>query len=789
MELSLFISIGIFAAVWLLAIISSLLKYNGKRHTEKILFIGTFISGMILFCALNSHSFDHLQTAEKWSNTVLASLRQAMGMFTIEGNYSDVASILSDGGAFALLDGRIKDTYVTFAVILYAIAPILTFGFILSFIKNAAAHIRYTLSFYKEAHVFSELNEKTLALAKSLLKGDGSGIISRDIIVFTDVFNKEGDESAEIIEEAKKIGAVLFSKDLASIKYKSKLSRRRLNFYLISENEAEKTAHIEHIIESYNYDRTKLFVFSDSTETTLYLQSYAKVDKEPLKIEVVRINDIRSLIYHDLNDNGLRLFENAKPQKDSNRKITAVIFGLGKYGSEMLRALFWYCQVPGYTVHIKAYDEREDVKEAFLASCPDITLDKEFTSENGARYKIEVSTFNADGCDFTEVLKGATLCFVCLGNDDINLRTAMRARCAAEKLGQTNTDVKTVIYDSNIKERICYDYGEAEPTRDDMRYYKINIIGDINSFYSKETVINSELIRAGFAVHSRWESSTGVLSRNRFFMNDYNFFSSLASALHDGLYAKIYEKITASEEYCKEYFPQFTKGKLGEVNQRYLLDMTHNETAKTGFSRLIDASSRAIRAMIAYIRFSELSKSRATLAEELLAKHYLKNSPTKSLPHAFEIATKHDVFSLDPSLERIKQGAKDSLDLLCDLYTILRTNVQSFGIAKSDFTYESLSAKEKAALSKYLEEIDFVKFIDSSAKNGDSANTYGISSLSVDFLSELGDCAAAAEHIRWLAYMLSSGFTYAEQTKNEFKMHSNLVSSDKLLLLDKLKDI
>lgn len=795
MKVSLYIAIGVFAATWLFAIISSLLKYNGKRHTDKLLFAGTFVSGMILFCAVNSYDFAAMQGAERWLNTVLASVRQTIGMFTIEGSYRDIADLITNNsGAQYIADEALKNAFITFSVILYTVSPVLTFGFILSFIKNAAAHIRYTLAFYKEAHIFSELNEKTLALAKSILASDKHGIFSRDLIVFTDVFKQDEESSTELIEEAKKIGAVLFSKDLASIKYKSRLSARKINFYLISENEDEKTSHIEHIIESYNCDGVKLFVFSDSTETTLYLQSYAKVNGEGLKIEVVRINDIRSLIYHNLNESGLRLFENAITAKDGSRKISAVIFGLGKYGSEMLRALLWYCQIPGYTVHIRAFDEREDVKEIFRASCPEITLGKELTSELGARYKIDVSTFKAEGYDFTEAAKGATYCFVCLGDDDRNLSTAMRVRCATEKLGQAHTtDIETVIYDSNIKERISYEYGSREPSRDDMRYYKIHIIGDINSFYSKDTVINSELIRAGFAVHSKWESSTGILSRNRFFMNDYNFFSSLASALHDGLYSKIYQKITADEEYCLKIFPGFAKGKPGEVNQRYLLDMTHSEAARDGFSALIGMASRAIRAMIAYIRFKELAKPQAALAEELLAKHYLKNSPEKSLPRAFEIATERGLFSLDSNIERIKQGSEDSLSLLCNLYTILRTNAASFGMKKSDFTYESLFSKEKAALNKFLSEIDFIKFIDnSSQENGENINIadiFGISSLSVDFLSGVGDCAAAAEHIRWLAYMLTCGFSYGEQTKNEFKIHSNLVSSDNLLLLDKLKDV
>ena len=45
------------------------------------------------------------------------------------------------------------------------------------------------------------------------------------------------------------------------------------------------------------------------------------------------------------------------------------------------------------------------------------------------------------------------------------------------------------------------------------------------------------------------------------------------------------------------------------------------------------------------------------------------------------------------------------------------------------------------------------------------------------------------EHVRWSSYMLTEGFVYSETKDSRFKMHSDLVPVEALMLTDYMKDI
>ena len=78
-----------------------------------------------------------------------------------------------------------------------------------------------------------------------------------------------------------------------------------MTFYLISDDESEKISHMENVISRYrNVPNTKLYVFSDEEESKAFLDSYPNEEKENMLLNIVRVNDIRSLVYHNLDQNG-----------------------------------------------------------------------------------------------------------------------------------------------------------------------------------------------------------------------------------------------------------------------------------------------------------------------------------------------------------------------------------------------------------------------------------------------------------------------------------------------------
>lgn len=527
-------------------------RYKRKRilTPNRALILGTWASASVMFYPLYLRELEGVVSLAEYIKAGLVSIQHSIRLFAFDGDYMDIVDMANG------LEPEIQTLYTLLGAILYLAAPVLTVGLILSFFKNLTSYVHYVFSFWKHTHVFSELNEKSLALAKSIddvnnKKGQGDKrkyrIWKKALIVFTDVTLKDDEENLELLEEAKELGAILFTKDLESIRYRNRrLSIRKVNFYLISEDEEEKIRHAESIMRDYDIsEKIELRLFSDDIRSELLLAS-----KNVKNMKVIRVNDIQSLVYHNLDAHGLRLFKNAKNVCSSEKTISAVVVGLGKYGLEMTKALTWFCQMPGYRIKINAFDVDEHAKEKFVTMCPEL-MSKEFNGQDipgEARYEIKIhSGIDTNSPAFFEKLseiKDATYIFVCLGDDEMNLSTAVKIRTACERIHYTGDhhkpDVETVIYDSNIRNTmgVKWDAISDEINPEGVinfkkQNYDIHMIGDLEHFYSFATMIDSSLVEEGKKVHLRWGDES------EFWKYEYNYRSSIAKAIHERLRVKM----------------------------------------------------------------------------------------------------------------------------------------------------------------------------------------------------------------------------------------------------------
>ncbi len=527
-------------------------RYKRKRilTPNRALILGVWASASVLLYPLYLREFEGAVSVAEYIKAGLVSIQHSIRLFAFDGDYMDIVDMAAG------LESEIQTLYTLLGAILYLAAPILTVGLILSFFKNLTSYVHYVFSFWKHTHVFSELNEKSLALAKSIddvnnKKGQGEKsryrFFKKALIVFTDVTLKDDEENLELLEEAKEIGAILFTKDLESVRYRNRhLSIRKVNFYLISEDEEEKIRHAESIMCDYDFsEKIELRLFSDDIRSELLLAA-----KNVKKMKVIRVNDIQSLVYHNLDTHGLRLFENAREVGASEKVISAVVVGLGKYGLEMMKALTWFCQMPGYRIKINAFDIDEQAEQKFVTMCPEL-MSTEFNGQNipgEARYEIKIQGgIDTNSPMFFEKLseiKDATYIFVCLGVDEVNLSTAVKIRTACEGIHYTGDhhkpDIETVIYDSNIRNTMgmkwmsfAYESNPQGVMNFKGQSYDIHMIGDLDHFYCVDTLIDSELIEEGKLVHLRWGNE------REFWKYEYNYRSSIAKAIHERLRVKI----------------------------------------------------------------------------------------------------------------------------------------------------------------------------------------------------------------------------------------------------------
>ena len=410
----------------------------------------------------------------------------------------------------------ISGVYSNYLSLLFFAAPVFTVGFIISLLKNVLAEIRLRVLYRGDVYAFSDLNEKSLFLAHSIRHSHKNAVI-----VFTNVDRDAGDSLSEYIDKAKQLKAILFQKDILAVDFMQHSRNAALTFLLIGERESDNILQSLKILELYNRRKnTHLFVFSTSTEGELLLSNAPKGE-----VRVRRVNEVRSLVYRFLYDEGEVLFQSAGSKAGRPKTIHAVILGLGEYGTEMMKALSWYCQMDGYSVRIYGFDADEYAEERFSALCPELMSEKYNGSgiPGEGDYAIRIySGVNADTKTFAELffeIPDVSFVFVCLGSDAENIAQAANIRMLSERKGDKPV-IKTIV--SSVEEKNAL----TGTTNYRGQAYGIDPIGDLETLYSEEILLGSELEHLALERHLKWGQE------EEFWQYEYNYRSSMASAIH-----------------------------------------------------------------------------------------------------------------------------------------------------------------------------------------------------------------------------------------------------------------
>lgn len=468
------------------------------------LFISVFISMLpIYYGILHNDSNSTLKT-------IMFSLHNTFQIFTIDADRSIILENIACPAKW------LSAAYSAYLSVAFVLSPIMTFGFLISFFKNLSAYFRYVCCFFNEIYIFSELNEKSLALATDIKQSHKMAKI-----VFADVFENNDEVTYELIERARELSAICFKKDILAVNFKRHYFKSPIAFFTIGENETENIEQSLRLIKDYmDRENTSLFAFSTGIESELLL---TKADKG--KMMVRRVNEVRALINRILYEDGNKIFEHAIQVSEQEKKISAVIIGMGQHGTEMLKALTWFCQMDGYRVQIDAFDLDPLAGERFEASAPELMSDKYngVSIPGEAEYTIRIHS----GLDVTtksfadelSKLAETTYVLISLGNDEINIRTAIEMRMLFERM-RIKPVIQTIVYSTDERKAL------TGITNYRGQSYDIDFIGDIKSSYSENVIINSELESEALKRHLKWGQE------DEFWRYEYNYRSSVASAIH-----------------------------------------------------------------------------------------------------------------------------------------------------------------------------------------------------------------------------------------------------------------
>ncbi len=210
---------------------------------------GIFVSVFIVFLPVFYYDYD-LFGEGSYVRPIFIAIHNTIRVFILDGDFDTVAEAIDTLAEW----GRIPFSF--YAALLYVVAPVLTFGNLLSLFKNLRGEI--VLKFHKKRpmYIMSELNLCSISLAESIMnawkaekesycKENNTKRLSKElrdkkpIIVFTDVFEQNEEADYELLLQARDLGAICLKKDISHLDLQKRLGEIK---HGIEAEEAEQAA-------------------------------------------------------------------------------------------------------------------------------------------------------------------------------------------------------------------------------------------------------------------------------------------------------------------------------------------------------------------------------------------------------------------------------------------------------------------------------------------------------------------------------------------------------------------
>ena len=556
LTVSCILAITVFVGVLILGSIISKRSTNNKTYIKPfwIFAIGVFISAVIVYYPtyyLNYFSGND-GNFEVVVKSLALSIHNAMRLFVLDGEFD----ALRDTVLFVNANTVISTIYSLFGAILYVVAPVMTAGIVLTFVKNANAYVKYYSSLKKDIYYFTELNEKSITLAENVHSLYGKKVVK----VFLNV--DLSDEYNDLLVRARNIEAICFNgKEITelSLRKTSKSAIRKV--YFIAENQNKNVEQALFLINKYHHNKwlnnhnTQFYVFSLSPETAILLDNADNSD-----IKVRHVDECRNLIYDILRNNSIF---NGAIETDGIKKINVLLLGLGKSGTELLKAICWCGQMLGYEITINVVDKNKNVEASIAGLAPEIIKYNGNKIEGEAQYTINFyEGIDVESITFRNLLSklgNVTVSYSMLGNDDINLSSAIIVREEFGRLNMSNginvPSVYAIVESPEKSETIISNGGLKDYTGSS---YGINILGNIKDSYSLSIIEQEELEQKGLKCHLRWSQTGEDIVKDTKKFDNYEYFrrASIAEALYSELRIKmgiLMGDNDGDEEYLKEY--------------------------------------------------------------------------------------------------------------------------------------------------------------------------------------------------------------------------------------------
>lgn len=465
----LFVSIIIvFCAAVIAVIIYKSKKQNRRIFSPlRIVTLGTFLAGVIMFIPVYYSDASQTEIGSSGIHPLLLSIQNTFRIFFLNDDIGTVSTALVRAGRDSF------KAYVVYASFIYVLAPILTFSNVLSLFKNINDEIRFAWHRKRPMYIFSELNERTIVMAKSVFSIKAK---NRPVIVFTNILDTQCHEDYELLFQALELKAICLKKDMDKLKISNK--KGIVEFFLMSSCDDDNVEQAVRLTELHKMRRNvSVFLYSDKSSAGYIIDSIDKgsetldnslttlINENPIGFLMRDFNydiSVESSYYLRRLDPTEMLVRNTLKQealvkhlfsfdKGCEKTVSIMILGLGKQGKMFLKTMLWLYQTLDCKLEITAFDlsrDRNGVPKSVIKElsheCPEIFIDpvKDNFSKNEpgeSSYDVTIlesvdvftsdfdAYFNPTNENYTRISR-TKYAIVCLGDDDANLKAAVDLR-------------------------------------------------------------------------------------------------------------------------------------------------------------------------------------------------------------------------------------------------------------------------------------------------------------------------------------------------------------------------
>ena len=525
----------------------------------------------------------------------LLAIHNALRVFILDGEFDVVARALPDA------DAILGKGFALYAACLYVVAPILTFGNVLSLFKNLQDEARFGFHRKRAHYIMSELNPRSVALAKSIWE-KAKAEKKKIVIVFTDVFERNEEDGYELLSEARDMNAICLKKDIRLLNLQGK--KGDVELFLLGEDASENVSQAVKIVNTLNEENkkqnVKVFLF-DRNQSSSYIMDSIRYDNlleyahkheyGPKTFKLRRVDEIQQLVWDTVPT--MDVFEKAKETK----VISILLVGMGRYGREFFKTLVWFCQCEGYRLEFNVIDKHTDgedghrsIESLLRRQCPELLEKNRCLEEGESSYDIEFFTgIEMRSSDFSDVLlyegedaekrriaerlRRTTIAVVALGEDDMNIEVAVYLRTLFDRANgiQVQKDIAcdserpaiySIVYDGQKAGVLQSDgHGKAAGSEFLVNYreipYHVRFIGSFSSQFDYSRVYSPEMEEQAGGQHQRWNelSTHEDENRKRYQRFEYYRLSSIARDLHkkemEKSFPELYQCENAADESCE----------------------------------------------------------------------------------------------------------------------------------------------------------------------------------------------------------------------------------------------